>query len=237
MNAVNIDRTVGELVAEQPGRARVFERLGIDYCCGGKRPLKVVCEEKNLPVEAVVGQLASEASPGQEETNWQERSLTELADHIEQTHHAYLKAELPRLSAMLAKVVQRHGDRHGEMWAVQEVFEQFRAELEAHMLKEEHILFPAIRQLDAQREETGFHCGSLANPIRVMEHEHDSAGEALARMNELSHGYQPPADACNTYRALLHSLKHLEADMHQHVHKENSILFPRAIAAERAKQE
>jgi regulator of cell morphogenesis and NO signaling len=232
MTGFNVDTTVGQLVSESPARARVFEQLGIDYCCGGKRPLAAVCAEKGLAVDSVVARLAAAAQGSSGEADWTRRSMTALADHIEATHHTYLKSELPRLSARVQKVVNAHGTRHPELAQVQQVFEQLRDELTSHMMKEERILFPAIRAIEAGDGAAASHCGSIRNPIHVMESEHDGAGDALARLRTLTSDYVVPEGACNTYLATLHALEELERDMHQHVHKENNILFPRAIAAE-----
>ncbi len=230
---VDPEATVGQLVAEQPARSRVFERLGIDYCCGGKRPLSAACAAKELELEAVKRELESidRVTPAPQ-TDWTEATLTELADHIQQTHHDYLREALPRLTHLTQKVASAHGDKDPRLVDLAEVFAEFRLELEAHMAKEELVLFPLCRTLDGATERPVFHCGSVHNPIRVMVLEHDDAGAALERMRSLTDGYTPPAHACNTYRAMLQALEELEADMHQHVHKENNILFPRAAAAE-----
>jgi regulator of cell morphogenesis and NO signaling len=224
---------VGQLVAARPSRARVFEKFGIDYCCGGKIPLPQACQENNIDLQRVVDALAQEATvptPGQ--IDWTTRPLRELADHIEATHHAYLKNEFPRLEFLTTKVADRHGRHTPELIEVRDIMLAFKAELEAHMMKEEQILFPICRELESADAPTTFHCGSIQNPIAVMMREHDDAGSALARMRKLTNDYLPPEDACNTYRAMLAALEELEADMHQHVHKENNILFPRAVEAE-----
>lgn len=236
-----IQTTVGELVAERPSRSRVFEKLGIDYCCGGKKSLAELCEARGLDADTVLTiMLAAEAgaADGPSEPSWSTASLTELADHIEQTHHAYLKRELPRLGAMVRKVAAVHGDRHPWMLEVDGVFAGFAAEMQSHMMKEEQMLFPMIRSIDRGQPDTGSDCGGpgVANPIRVMEHEHDSSGEDLSRMRKLTDGFTPPSDACNTFRAMLDGLAELEADTHRHVHKENSILFPRALELEQAQK-
>lgn len=226
---------VGELVAEKPGRSRVFEKLGIDYCCGGKRPLDVACAEKGLDPETLLQALKAfdaASSAGGDGRDWRTAPLSELADHIVATHHAYLREELPRLSALVNKVAGAHGEHRPELLQVREIFAALKAEMEQHMMKEEQILFPMCKVLETANAVPSFHCGSVQNPIRVMEHEHDSAGNALHRMNAMTHGYTPPQEACNSYRAMLEGLERLEADMHQHVHKENNILFPRAIALE-----
>ena len=230
-----LETTVGQLVTERPGRARVFEAFGIDYCCGGKKPLAQAIHEKGLDQNTVLRILDTfdeQAVPP--ERNWSAASLTELADHIEQTHHAYLKSELPRLEFLVNKVARRHGEHTPSLVELAAVFNAFKAELESHMQKEEVVLFPICRQMDAATGPQRFHCGSVENPIAVMVREHDDAGEALARMRELTNGFTPPIDACNTYRAMFDSLHQLEQDMHRHVHKENSILFPKA--AEREQQ-
>lgn len=234
MTSLDIHTTVGELVADRPSRSRVFQQLGIDFCCGGKKPLEDACRDKGLDPQTVLQTLlASEQTVGSSEIDAAKLSLTELCDHIEQTHHAYLKQELPRLRPMIAKVAAVHGDRCPWMRDVTDVFEAFMQELNAHMMKEEQVLFPMIRAIEAGETNAAGHCGgTIANPVRMMEHEHDDAGEALRRMHELTDGYTPPIGACNTFRATLDALRELEADMHQHVHKENNVLFPRALALE-----
>lgn len=233
MTYLNLDVTVGELVAERAGRSRIFEELGIDYCCGGRKPLEQACAELGLDLQQVLQQLEeSDREPVPDERDWTQAKMTELADHIEQTHHVYLRNELPRLTELTGKVGRVHGENHPELVEVNSVFLGLRAELESHMQKEEQILFPIIRELESADAARGFHCGSVNNPIRVMEHEHDNAGRALSRLRELTGGYQVPGDACGTYRAMLDALEHLEKDLHLHIHKENNILFPRASRRE-----
>lgn len=224
--------TVGQLVRENPARARVFEDLGVDYCCGGKKPLEDACREKGLDVNEVVGQLDADDRGETRLADAQAMSLTELVDHIQSTHHEYLRRELPRIARLLEKVVAAHGQRHPKIAQIPPIFAAFDEELRMHMMKEERILFPAIRELDRPDGARQFHCGSLSNPIRVMEAEHDSAGEAMAQFRSLSDDYSTPDDVCNTYRALMDALHDLELDMHQHVHKENNVLFPRVIETE-----
>ncbi|HEY8667591.1 MAG TPA: iron-sulfur cluster repair di-iron protein [Tepidisphaeraceae bacterium] len=230
--SVTLEATVGQLVVERPGRARVFENLGIDYCCGGKKPLGEACRDKGLDPQQLLAEIqAADTTTSESGRNWAAATITELADHIQSTHHALLKAEFPRLDRLTDKVATVHGQRHPDLLAVRATFVEFKEELEAHMMKEERILFPLCRQIDSG-DAMESHCGSVANPIRMMMLEHDHAGAAMEKMRALTNGYVPPADACNTYRAMLDGLAVIEADMHQHVHKENNILFPRAIAAE-----
>ncbi len=221
--------TLGQLVADRPARSRVFDKLGIDFCCGGKKSLDEACRDKGLDPQSVLQVLlASEdvaAGPtGGGLVDAARMSLTELCDHVEQTHHAYLKDELPRLHAMARKVASVHGERCPWMRDVLEIFEPFMEEMIHHMEKEEGLLFPLIRELEAGAD------ADVAGPIRAMEQEHDEAGDALARMRALTDDFTPPLGACNTFRATLDALAELESDMHQHVHKENNVLFPRAIS-------
>jgi len=232
--AATLERTIGELVAERPARARVFEGFKIDYCCGGKKPLADACRARGLDPQTVLDMLAivDDTAP-REERDWTKATITELCDNVESTHHAYLKEELPRLDFMARKVAMRHGDHRPELVELRDVFLVFKDELESHMAKEEQVLFPLCRRLDRGDASSPSHCGSVQNPIRVMIREHDDAGNALERMRDLTHGFVPPGDACNTYRAYFDALATLERDMHRHVHKENSVLFPKAVEAER----
>jgi regulator of cell morphogenesis and NO signaling len=227
--------TVGGLVAAVPARSRIFEQLGIDYCCGGKLPLAEACRKKGLDPRTVVQMLAAfdaaQSGPA-EAIDPLSMTLTALADHIEATHHAYLKTELPRLDAITEKVARVHGEHDSRLAQVRQAFAALSEEMHSHMAKEERILFPMIRALEASGDLSVLHCGSLAHPIRQMEAEHDSAGGGLALMRELTDGFTPPAWACNTYRAMLDALAHLERDLHLHVHKENNVLFPQAVELE-----
>lgn len=232
MNSLTLNASVGDWVTQKPGTARIFESFGVDYCCGGKKTLQQACQEQQLDAGQVLEQLLAVQPGGGEVRNWGEAPLAELCDHIEQTHHVFLKTELPRLTAIIAKVAQVHGAGHPELASLPAVFADLRADLEPHMFKEEQILFPAIRSLESQTDAPQFPMGQLAHPVRVMEQEHDYAGECLTKIRRLTDDYRVPADACNTYRVMLESLRELEADMHRHVHKENNILFPRALEAE-----
>lgn len=225
--------TIGDIVARQPLLARVFERVGIDYCCGGKQTLATACAAKNLDPAtfAVVLEAAAQLTGSGPTVAAAAMSLTALADHIEQSHHAYLKDELPQLVAQAGHVATKHAWRDDRLAAVAGTVRALADEMFHHMAKEEGILFPLVRAME--RGETGAgHCGSIANPIRQMEHEHDSAGGAVARLRTLTDGFTPDANACNTHRTLLARLARLETDLHEHVHKENNVLFPRALALE-----
>jgi regulator of cell morphogenesis and NO signaling len=237
MTNLNLNTSVGNWVAQHPNTVRVFESLQIDYCCGGGKSLEQACRDRQLDPQQVITKLEEIIRSGHDDPtteDWPNARLTELCDHIEQTHHAYLRRELPRLTEMIAKVVNAHSAAHPEWNQLQSVFVELRAELEPHMFKEERVLFPAIRQLEKAASSLAFAFGSVANPIRVMEHEHDNTGNALSHIRNLTGDFQVPNDACNTYRATIAGLHELEVDMHQHVHKENNILFPRAIELERS---
>jgi regulator of cell morphogenesis and NO signaling len=230
-----LETTVGQWVARRPSTSRIFESFGIDYCCGGNKTLGQACAEQRLDPQAVLARLQEDEHSGAgPAASWLDAPLAELCDHIEVTHHAYLKTELPRLTEIVAKVVRVHGADHAELKSVQQALAELRAELEPHMFKEEQILFPAIRWLERSQSPVAFPFGSIANPIGMMELEHDGAGNALRQIREFTRDYEVPDGACNTYRAMLDGLHALEQDMHVHVHKENSILFPRAVQRETA---
>jgi regulator of cell morphogenesis and NO signaling len=236
MSKLDTDATIGQWVTEYPSTARVFEDLRIDYCCGGGATLQKACGQNQLDLHETVDRLLQATKTPQVDatSNWSESSLTSLCDHIEQTHHAYLRDELPRLTAIIEKVVTAHSDKHPELRELQQVFAALREELEPHMFKEEQILFPAIRHMEQAASRPEFPFGTVANPIRMMEHEHDAAGNGLTRIRKLASDFSVPDGACNTYRVMLDGLRMLEEDTHRHIHKENNILFPRALELETA---
>lgn len=231
MTVFDVNETLGDLVTANPWLAAEFDRLGLDYCCGGKRRLVDAVDEAGLDLGVVLGSLGpSDVAPVS--VGWATMAPGELVDHLEVTHHAYLHEALPRLALLVDKVAGVHGARHRELEEVRSVFEALRADLEPHLLKEEHVLFPMIRALAGATTAPSFHCGTLANPIRVMLAEHDTAGDLLARLRSVTGGYAVPGDGCASFRALYTGLAELEADTHFHVHKENNVLFPAVLAAE-----
>jgi regulator of cell morphogenesis and NO signaling len=234
MDTFQIENTVGEVVRSRPALSRVFEEEGIDYCCGGKKSLLEVCRDKGLDPQSLLTKLQQfEEKPRQRAVIDPETlSLAELVNHIEETHHTYLRTELPRIDKITKKVASVHGEKDSRLEQVRQTFLELSAEISSHMMKEEQVLFPLVRQLEASDEAPVFHCGSLANPIRQMEVEHDGAGGALKSLRSLTDGYEPPEWACNTYRAMLDALVQLETDLHQHIHKENNVLFPRVLEKE-----
>lgn len=230
---ISAEKTVSDLVVERPGRSRLFEELGIDYCCGGGVPLAEACAGVGLDPDEVLAELErQEAGRAEDDSGPASMGLGELVDHILKTHHAYLREELPRLGLLVNKVTNAHGNAHPELLELRDVFEKLSAELEEHTEKEEQVLFPACRELE--RGVSVFPFGSVEGPIAAMMAEHVEAGGYLGRMRELTWDYDLPQDACNSYRAMLDGLAELERDTHYHIFKENSILFPKAVSAERA---
>ena len=232
--------TVGDIAKTIPTSIAVFQRHGIDFCCGGNKPLDEACQEKGVSVDQVVSEVDKTRQPtgGAAERDWNSASLSELIPYILDTHHAYLISEMPRLEQLLAKVVAVHGEKHPEsLQPLARLYAGLKNELTGHMWKEENILFPAIRQME-QAPQGGMQAGprgmSVSDPIYVMEMEHESAGNALAQMRQVTSDYQVPEDGCMSYRALLEGLERLEADLHVHIHLENNILFPRAEEMETA---
>jgi regulator of cell morphogenesis and NO signaling len=231
-------KTVRELALENPAATRVFEKLGIDYCCGGSKPLTEACAAAGASVEEVLRTLETSSRPFADDTgrDWQSEPLSEMIRHIVDTHHTYTRTEIARLRPLAAKVASKHGPNHPEMLQIQETFEGLADEIEMHLMKEERILFPYILEME-QAVGRGEPVpppmfGTVQNPVRMMFLEHDNAGNALRALRSASANYTLPADACTSYQTLYRDLQALEADLHQHIHLENNILFPRAIAME-----
>jgi regulator of cell morphogenesis and NO signaling len=231
---------LGDIVARYPQTRALMEQFGLDYCCGGKHTLAEAAGQVDKDPQEITARLneALETTEQDPQTNFPAMSSTELADYIESTHHSFMHEQLPRLSALITKVQGAHSQRHGAMLtSLRQVYEQLKAEIEMHLEKEEQILFPYIRQIETFAKGLGevpqVHCGSVQNPINQMEYEHDVAGGALAKMRELTDDYAVPDDGCESFKALYEGLAALEQDLHQHIHLENNILFPKAIALER----
>ncbi|MGA3125852.1 MAG: iron-sulfur cluster repair di-iron protein [Candidatus Korobacteraceae bacterium] len=229
--------TVREIALNQPSSIRVFEQFGIDYCCGGRKPLAVACTEQNIEIASVLAALESAAeAPSQGAKDWASASLESLIEHIVSKHHEYVKRELPRLGTLARKVVERHAPNHSELPEIQDALANLDSELTQHLGKEERVLFPYIAEFErslAGKNPRPHGCfGTVANPIAMMTQEHDAAGAILADIRKLSGNFSLPEDACPTYHAFYDGLKEFEQDLHQHIHLENNILFPRSIEME-----
>ena len=235
---VDTTKTVREYALEIPAATRIFEKLGIDYCCGGGKSLADACAQAGLAVEAVLGSLETNARSDETfaDEDWQTSSQAELIAHIVEKHHAFTREELERLDALLSKVCGVHGQNHPELFHIHDQFGTLRRDLEPHMLKEESVLFPYIIRMEeaivGNQALATPPFGTVRNPVRVMMAEHDAAGYILGRIREASSDYTVPPDGCISYKTLYSALKALEVDLHQHIHLENNILFPRAAELE-----
>ncbi len=236
---IHSTNTVGDLAVAIPGATRVFEALGIDYCCGGNRTLDEVCRISNLAVENVMRSLTqTEPSiPANEQTqDWQQTSLTALFTYIVDNHHVFTRKELTRLEALINKVCSVHGQNHPELLKLRRLFKTIHEDLLPHMLKEEEVLFPYIEQLEkailnTQSVERPFF-GTVQNPVRMMMFEHETVGEILGEMRQVTGNYRVPPEGCISYKTLYQAMQDFEYDLHQHIHLENNLLFPRAIEIE-----
>jgi regulator of cell morphogenesis and NO signaling len=237
---LNTSKTVREFAIELPNATRVFEELGIDYCCGGKRPLAEACTVAGVNIERVITSLELAAKAGSSDGDckiYQKSSLKELISYILDKHHVFTRKEIERLKLLLAKVCLAHGQMHPELFHLQSVFSELASELEVHMHKEEQVLFPYIIRLEDARSLGSVPVapfGTIRNPIRVMSMEHDAAGDLLRKMRDVSSDYTVPPNVCLSYQTLYGAMKEFEADLHQHIHLENNLLFPQAIEMEEA---
>src|SRR6185312_10605255 len=231
-HAIDATRTVAELATEIPGAAALFDRTGIDFCCGGQRSLGAACKEKGLDPAEILAALQfgqSLPSAGSTDEHWRREPVAALMAHIVETHHAYVRTAVPRLQGWLEKALAAHGARHPELFRIRHSFSGMASEMAQHMAKEELILFPSIRRAAAAGSAPG---SSLTPPVRMMMAEHDHTGRDLAEIRAASGDFAIPPDSCGTYRALYAGLEEFEANMRQHVHLESNILFPRARALE-----
>lgn len=233
--SVTTEKTVRELALEIPAATRIFERLHIDYCCGGNRSLDEACRSAGVAIDSVLASLEAPDQTPASDRDWTTEPLGELIEHICATHHAYTRGAIARIPQLLNKVCSVHGANHAELFQIQGTFDAMAQELATHLMKEEMMLFPYILRLEAAAGNGPIAhgpFGSVRNPVSMMEHEHDSAGNALRAMNAATNGYSAPVDGCVSYQTLYQALAVFEADLHQHIHLENNILFPRAVALE-----
>ncbi len=232
-------KTVREIALEIPASTKVFEELKIDYCCGGNVNLHDACEKAHVATEVVEQKIAAAAKSSLERSEFEpvaKQALSKTIELIVENHHVYTRDAIERLKPLMMKVAEKHGGSHPSLFKLQNAFAQLCDELVPHMQKEELILFPYIKNLESSGL-AGIPLppppfGSVRNPVRMMNAEHDAAGALLKEIRELTSDFSPPADACPSFLALYFGLEELEKDLHRHIHLENNILFPSAIEAE-----
>jgi regulator of cell morphogenesis and NO signaling len=218
--------TVGQIASGLPSSVRVFQKFGIDFCCGGGPPHALACQERGVPLADVGDALEASSQARSDDRDWSREPLSALIDHIVTTYHDSLREELPRLQSLARKSSRVHGARAPQLLRLAAIVDDLSADLLTHMRKEELMLFPAIRAIAQGRDQAAI---AISAPIAVMEHEHDRAGAMLSDLRDITSGYTAPAWACATVRALYDGLSELESTMHVHVHLENNVLFPRAL--------
>lgn len=234
---INENKTVAEVVSENIRASNVFKKHGIDFCCGGGISLEKACEKNGVDYSTLERELiAVDETPNRnyDYNNW---DLGFLIDHIENVHHTYVEQSLPIILQYAEKVATVHGHHYEEVIKINQLFQEAAEDLASHLKKEELVLFPFIKQmLNDEKEGTTLsqeHLGTVNSPIDALEHEHESVGDVFKTIAQLTNNYTPPEDACNTFRALYDSLDEFEQDLHQHIHLENNILHPKAIALEK----
>lgn len=232
-----LEKSIGQIVAEDYRTAQVFKNHKIDFCCKGSRSIAEVAEKLNLDPNILMEEIKSvKEQKSNDNSDYKSWPLDLLVDYIEKKHHRYVEERIPVLKQYLEKLCRVHGQRHPELFEITDHFIASSNELTMHMNKEELVLFPAVRNMvNAKRKDMPVdrpHFGTVKNPIKMMMAEHEIEGDRFRRINELSNNYNPPSDACNTYRVTFSLLKEFEEDLHQHIHLENNILFPKAETLE-----
>lgn len=237
MNTVQT-KTVRDLAVEIPGATREFEKLGIDYCCGGQQSIADACAKAGITVDEMLRKLKSGKAMNVGDSNFEKMPLVQLTQHILDNHHVFTKSEIERLRALMTKVHGVHAQNHPELGRLHTLLDSLFAELEPHMMKEERVLFPYVCELERMVESKSVPArppfGTVANPVRVMMMDHDNAGELLKEMRKVTDNYKVPEDGCFSFQTLYQAIEAFEKDLHQHIHLENNILFPRALGMEPA---
>ena len=232
------EKHIGEIVAEDYRTAQIFKNHKIDFCCQGNRSIETVCENKSFSSKELILEIEAMQQKSETPNDYKSWPLDLLADYIEKKHHRYVEESSQILMPYLAKLCKVHGENHPELFEVADEFQKSVTELASHMIREELILFPYIRKLvEAEQDNSKVlrpHFGSVRNPVEMMMQDHEIEGERFKKIAELSNNYTPPEDACNTYRVSLALLNEFEQDLHLHIHLENNILFPKAIALEKS---
>ncbi len=231
--------TLADLTACHPELIPLLQRLRLDYCCGGAQPLESACLRRGLVFSDVCNQLHLAMNPREQPAlrNWQDASMTALADHIEATHHAFVRTSMESLKALAEKVAAAHAENHPELKELRGLIALLDADMHDHMIREERVLFPWLRRLERPTEITSGPPWSVKRPIDCMVHDHDDVADLLRQIRGLTHDFTPPPDACGAFRALLSLLANFEADTHTHIHLENNILFPAGLRAEQDQQQ
>ncbi|MBR8661056.1 iron-sulfur cluster repair di-iron protein [Brevibacillus sp. NL20B1] len=225
----NGSETIGDIVAGFPGASNLLREYQIDFCCGGNRTLSAVLEQQQIDKSAFLARLNQMFQQAQEkrgqDTDWREASLSDLIDHIVQTHHAYLLKELPLLSEFTTKILRVHGQMHPELAQLHKLFHQMKMELEQHLITEEEMVFPLIRKAEQTGAEADI--SKAVNTIEELEADHSAVGTLLKEMRAVTQDYRLPEGACRTYTLTFQKLEELESDLFEHIHLENNVLFPR----------
>lgn len=232
------ERTIGQIVADDYRTAQVFRSFGLDFCCGGNKSVEEACTKKGIDPAEVQNALQNLGNDETEHHNYNQWELDFLIDYIVNNHHSYVRSKLPEIEFYARKVAKVHGERHPELTTIYELFMKLKLEISSHLGKEEDILFPYVKKLvEAEKSPSPFlespSFGTAANPVAMMEAEHEEAGRIMEQIQELSNNFSPPGDACTTYRVLFQNLEAFQQDLHKHVHLENNILFPKALALEK----
>ncbi len=232
------ERTIGQIVADDYRTAQVFRSFGLDFCCGGNKTVEEACNKKGVDTTEVQNALESLGNDDSGQHNFNEWALDFLIDYIVNNHHSYVRSKLPEIEFYARKVAKVHGERHPELKTIYELFTKLKVEITSHLGKEEDILFPYVKKLvEADKTTTSLlespSFGTAAKPVAMMEAEHEEAGGIMEQIQKLSSNFTPPGDACTTYRVLFQNLEAFQKDLHKHVHLENNILFPKALALEK----
>ncbi|MFT7611249.1 MAG: regulator of cell morphogenesis and NO signaling [Parvicellaceae bacterium] len=230
------EKTVAKYVAENIKTAHVFKKFGLDFCCGGNITLEQACINNNVDQAELEKQLMNVEVNTDRSLDFDSWKLSFLIDHIINVHHSYVKESLPLISQYSKKVVEAHSSQYPYLIEIDKLFHAVSDELMTHLSKEEEVLFPYIKGLESSLDSVAFNLtsslDSVVNPIGVMEDEHENAGDVFKKIAKLTNNYKPPAGACNTFKALYSKLEEFEQDLHHHIHLENNILHPKAIALE-----
>jgi regulator of cell morphogenesis and NO signaling len=231
------EETIGETVSKDFRKAQIFKKLGIDFCCGGKKTLKEVCDNKVIDYKEVEKELNNLGEKDNVSLNFDQWELDFLTDYIINTHHKYVKESIPFMTELATKVAKVHGSQHPELIEVAKIFNNLALDFSQHLMKEENILFPYIKELVVAKKESKHLSkpifGTVDNPTQMMEAEHEQAGEDMGEIRRLTNNYALPEEACNSYQILFKKLAEFENDLFNHVHLENNILFPKSIALEK----